>query len=476
MSGEKARAIFTNDAECDDMNSYVHLLLCANEVDIEGLVLSSSVFHYAGDPAHGIEPYRWAGGDWMWEYLDEYEKVYPNLLVHDAGFPAPDYLRGVTCIGNVKTVGDMDEDTDGSELIRAAILKDDPRPVYLLAGGGTNTIGRALKRIESDWRGTDEWDTVYGHVCRQAIIYMIVTQDDTYRDYISKSWPDLRILHCTNIKGIAFKFNEERDPADSLYTFSGPWLKANLLDKGPLCARYHTWFDGHVYPGEEDKSQFGAHPELVGKTWGGLPAPEQYAMISEGDSPAFLHLIDKGLRSLENPSWGGWGGRFARNEASEFGDGLEYFQSAVDDDCGACAGYAFQLTRWIRDVMNDLACRAAWCVEGDYACANHAPSVRVREGVDIDVAAGERVVLRADADDPDGDEVTLDWFRYHEADTYAGEVALEANGAEATLNVPADARSGDTIHVIVRASDASSDDSHDPYMAVYQRVVLTVQS
>ena len=116
----KARAIFTNDAECDDMNSMLHMLLYANDIDIEGIVLSSSIFHYAGDPERGIEPKRWAGGDWMWEYLDAYEQVWPNLVKHDPAYPSAEALRSVTCIGNVKTTGDMDEDTDGSELIRHA--------------------------------------------------------------------------------------------------------------------------------------------------------------------------------------------------------------------------------------------------------------------------------------------------------------------------------------------------------------------
>ena len=38
----RARAIFTNDAECDDMNSFLHLLLYANDIDIEGLVPASA--------------------------------------------------------------------------------------------------------------------------------------------------------------------------------------------------------------------------------------------------------------------------------------------------------------------------------------------------------------------------------------------------------------------------------------------------
>lgn len=474
MYKQKARAIFTNDAECDDMNSFVHLLLCANEMDIEGLVLSSSIYHYAGDPSRDIESYRWAGGNWMWDYLDDYEQVYPNLLVHDPGYPTPDYLRSVTCIGNVKTAGEMDEDTAGSELIRKAILKDDIRPVHLLAGGGTNTIARALSSIEGEYGSTDQWNMVYRRVCKQSVIYMVITQDDTYRDYISKVWPDLRVLHCTNIKGIAFKFNEERDPVEALPTFKGSWLKPNILDKGPLCQRYHTWFDGHIYPGEQEESQFGAHLEHMGKTWGGLPSPDQYDMISEGDSPAFLYLIDKGLRSTENPAWGGWGGRFIYSECSEFGEGLNYYHSAVDDDHDACVGSAYQLTRWLRDVMNDFACRASWCVTPNYADSDHAPEVEVREGRNLMVQAGEKVMLHAEASDPDGDVLAYEWFRYHEADTYAGTVPLSTDGAQVSFSIPTDAKLGDTIHLIVRVCDGVAA-PEKPYMVAYQRVVLRVR-
>ncbi|MBR3160188.1 MAG: DUF1593 domain-containing protein [Atopobiaceae bacterium] len=140
----------------------------------------------------------------------------------------------------------MEEDTDGSELIRRRIFADDPRPLYLLAGGGTNTIARALKRIEEDYAGTCDWGHIYRQVCDSCVIFMIVTQDNTYRDYIAGAWPDLRMLHCTSIHGIAFMFDEESLPTDALGMFKGTWLKPHLLDKGPLCARYHTWLEGHV--------------------------------------------------------------------------------------------------------------------------------------------------------------------------------------------------------------------------------------
>lgn len=474
MDKQKARAIFTNDAECDDMNTLVHLLLYTNDIDLEGIVLSSSIYHYGGDEARGIEPYRWAGGQWMWDYLDDYESVYANLLVHDPSYPTPDYLRSVTCIGNIKTTGDMDEDTDGSELIRHAVFSDDERPIWLLAGGGTNTIGRALKHVEDEYRGTEQWQSVYEQVCAKTIIYMIITQDDTYRDYISKSWPDLPILHCTNIRGIAFKFNEERDPADALRTLKGTWLKPYVLDQGPLCANYHTWFDGHVYPGERDEYQYGAHPELIGGKWNGLPSPDQYDMISEGDSPAFFHLIDKGLQSVEHPEWGGWGGRFERVDEGEFGSLPAYWQNAVDDDHGPTAGYAYQITRWLADAMNDFACRAAWCVTPRHEDANHVPELAVREGNEVTACAGDALVLHAEGSDPDGDALFFDWQRYHELDSYSGELGLEQTSDGALrLEIPADARPGDTIHLVARVRDRAAD-GDEPYMVAYQRVLVRV--
>lgn len=473
MEKFKARAIFTNDAECDDMNSFLHLLLYANDVDIEGLVLSSSCFHYEGDPEAGIEPKRWAGGDWMWEYLDAYEEAYPNLVVHDPAYPTPDALRAVTCIGNVRTEGDMERDTDGSELIRRAIFKDDPRQLYLLAGGGTNTIARALRHIEEEYRGTPEWEGVYRQVCEKCVIFMIVTQDNTYRDYIAGAWPDLQMLHCTAIWGIAFMFDETLCPADCLHVYHGDWLKPHLLDKGPLPAKYHTWFDGHVYPGEEPRSQFGSNEELRDGNWWGKQARDPYDFISEGDSPAFLHLIDKGLRTLEDPSFGGWGGRFERKADNEFDPEADYWVSTTDAAEPPMKPEAYQLTRWIHDWMNDFAERASWCVTPRYEDANHAPEVAVAEGLDLVAAPGEAVTLHAQGSDPDGDALSYEWFRYADADTLDAPVDLAAEGGTCTLTVPANATPGSTIHVIVRVRD-DADGKRDTYMVSYARVILTV--
>jgi len=408
----------------------------------------------------------------MWDYLDAYEEAYPNLVAHDPAYPTPDALRSVTRIGNVRTKGDMDDDTDGSELIRQRILADDPRPLHLLAGGGTNTIARALRRIEEDYAGTCEWDSIYRQVCDSAIIFMIVTQDDTYRDYIASAWPDLRMLHCTSIYGIAFMFDETVAPADCLHVFRGGWLKPNLLDKGPLPALYHTWSDGHVYPGEQEQSQFGSNLELATGNWWGHQPRNQYDMISEGDSPSFLYLIDKGLRSLEDPTFGGWGGRFMRVRDNEFNPKADYWATAPDVCEPPMKPEAYQLTRWIGDWMNDFASRASWCVAPRYEDANHAPEVTVAEGLNLVAAPGERLVLHSEACDPDGDDVSCSWFRYADADTCAVDVPLRTEGTLCELTVPADARPGSTIHLVCRASDEGN--GRDTYMVSYARVIVTV--
>ncbi|HMQ64523.1 MAG TPA: DUF1593 domain-containing protein, partial [Flavilitoribacter sp.] len=45
----KPRTIVTTDGEIDDVDSYIRMLLYANEFRIEGLIYSSSMWHYKGD-------------------------------------------------------------------------------------------------------------------------------------------------------------------------------------------------------------------------------------------------------------------------------------------------------------------------------------------------------------------------------------------------------------------------------------------
>ena len=167
---QKIRTIITQDAEVDDQNSLRHFLFYANEVELQGIVQTSSKFHWQGvpgarKPEHIREddfssseqsgpydqPYRWPGTDWMQRVIDDYEKDYPRLCLHAEGYPTPDELRAITKVGNIGYEGEMEAPSEGSELIRARILDDDERPLYLQVWGGTPPAANRIRPIGSTW-------------------------------------------------------------------------------------------------------------------------------------------------------------------------------------------------------------------------------------------------------------------------------------------------------------------------------------
>ena len=174
-SDERTRVIVTSDGEIDDECSIVRFLLYANEWDIEGIITSSSQYHWHG--------HKWAGDDWLNPMLAAYEQVYPNLVLHDKKYPTPAYLRAHTFLGNVEKEGEMEQVTAGSEqIVRVLLDEKDKRPVWLQAWGGTNTIARALKTIE------EKHPDKMAAVAAKMRLYLIWEQDDTYQKYIRSHW------------------------------------------------------------------------------------------------------------------------------------------------------------------------------------------------------------------------------------------------------------------------------------------------
>lgn len=463
-ANSKVRTIVTTDGEVDDMDSFMRLMLYSNEMDIAGIILTSSTYHYAGDPDKGIDPYRWTGTAWAGEVLDDYAEVYDNLKIHADGYPSPNYLKSILKIGNIKNVGEMDEITEGSEFMKKLLLDDDERTTYIQTWGGTNTTARALKSIEEEYKGTDKWDEIYKKVCDKAVIYIILNQDATYSDYIAKNWPDIKAIHDGgNFWRFAYMWKQV--PEQLTTKLSGDWFYTNILkNHGPLLANYKTMGDGTTLEGELDSEQRGWENRIIGTGY------DRYDFISEGDSPSFFYLLDTGLRSMEDPTYGGWGGRFEEDpNTGTYENTAKDFNIYTEKD-----DTTYTLTRWFDDIQNDFGARADWCVADSYGKANHRPTVEVTTGLDITAAAGERVSISAKASDPDGDKLTYKWWQYYEADTYKGSVdgKIEMAGASSdrmSFTVPTDAKNGDTIHMIVEVYDSGA---HN--MKHYQRVILTV--
>lgn len=452
----KIRVIITSDGEIDDECSMVRCLLYANEWDIEGIVTSSSQYHWQG--------HKWAGDDWMNPYLEAYEKVYPNLIKHDKGYPTPQYLRERTVLGNVKTEGEMDEVTAGSQLIVKELLdKSDSRPVWLQAWGGTNTIARALKTIEQ--KHPERMD----EVAAKMRLYLIWEQDSTYQSYIRSHWGKYNILtiNSDQFEAIAYRWKDTQ-PKEMHRFFEGAWMKENILNNhGPLCSLYkaHTKNDKGFTEGD---------------------------FRSEGDSPAFMHTIVTGLRNLENPDWGGWGGRYIKVRENTWYDpvpekgyvypaGRWYGSNGwgrMSSKRGATAetdsnhrAYFKPIWRWSEAFQNDFAARADWCVK-PYEEANHAPVLKLRGDLDRKAEPNDKIKLNAkETKDPDDDKLRYRWWQYVEADSYQGEVSISnANSRKAFFTVPSDIKKGETLHIICEVKDNGT-----PQLTRYQRIVLTAE-
>ena len=162
VQDQKARVIVTCDPELDDNNSMIRFLLFATDFDIEGIVLTSSQFHWKGDGKGTTQFIPGAEYDrgnvhlgpqteWRWydDFMDNliaaYEEAYPNLAVHDSRYPTPEYIKSVTKVGNIYFQGDYSYDSDGSQLIKKVLLDDEPGPVFVQAWGGASSIAAALR-------------------------------------------------------------------------------------------------------------------------------------------------------------------------------------------------------------------------------------------------------------------------------------------------------------------------------------------
>ncbi len=466
---EKTRIIITQDGEVDDMNSLIHTLLYANDLDIAGIVQSSSSLHFSGHD--DVQPQRWMGTDWMNDFLDAYEAVYPKLKVHDPDYMTPEEVRAITKVGNIKDNGEMEEVTEGSELIKACILDEDERTLYIGIGGGANTVGRALKSIEEEYKETDKWKEIYEKVTKKVVLTPWGNQDNVYQSYISVVWPDIRTMDVSGVSGpVGYSYGTQDIPFLAKKKMEGSFMYEHLVNgHGPLMDLYVTWGDGTYLEGEEWGSQFGVNEEMVGTTnwWGGSffgAAYNRYDFLSEGDSPDWMIAIPTGLRSLEDPSYGGWGGRYALDSETT----PHYSQPRGE----------VTMSHWMEAIMSEFAARADWCIEDSFENANHAPEVAVVEGLDFEAAAGEEITLTAKAFDPDGNDVSIYWWEYEEADTYTKAEgsdgvrlgAVEGNPAGVIVRIPADAKSGDTIHIILEANDNAR---HALY--AYQRVIITIK-
>ena len=444
-STEKARVVVLTDVanEPDDEQSFIRLLLYSNELDIECIAATTSVWLQ-----DAIHPEK------LYERVEAYRQVFPNLRLHAEGYPEPDDLKAIIKRGRVafgmKGVGDG-LDTEASRAILEVLRKEDARPVWVTVWGGSLDLGQALWDLRKQ-SAPEEVDRIISRLR----VYDIAGQDDCGQ-WICHNFPDVKYIRSVSqFQGISQRHNKPAPPnitGPNLDCISHAWVRKNVQNNhGPL---------GPLYP----------------------LAKYKY----EGDTPSFFHLLPTGLSDPEQPHWGSWGGRFTREEVvnpemrGTYGTWQERYRPyAMHVDARDTWTYEERtfrdnqyapLFRWRDAWQNDFAARMDWCVK-PWNEANHQPHPIVngdnsRRPLRIQAERGEEVVLDARrSTDPDGDRLTMDWSVYQEPSSMKGVTVEPIDASKVQVRLSRSA--GGTVHVILSCTDNGV-----PPLTRYRRVVIT---
>ncbi len=257
VATERPRVIVSTDAggtDYDDLQSLVHLLLCSDAIEIEGLVSS---------------PYGPGRACDIFAVIDIYEEDYPRLRRHSAGYASPAELRLVTAQGATESAGSAGfaSDTPGSRRIVAAARETDPRPLWVLVWGGIDDLAQALHdapdilpRLRVYFIGgpNKKWSApAYDYLVREHAALWMIEANSTYRGQFtggdqSGAWGNDKFV-AAQVAGRGHL---------------GDYFARGIAHEGELRSR-----------------------------------------LKMGDSPSVAYLLDG---PPEDPTHGSWGGRFVR--------------------------------------------------------------------------------------------------------------------------------------------------------------------
>jgi len=347
-------------------------------------------------------------------------------------------------------------------------------PVYVHAWGGQSSIARALKSIEDQYKGTPLWEAVRRKVIAKTILHVSGAQDDTQDRYIRPNWPEIRYLNGGGATGNLAYAAWAGSNIEDAKVFETAWMRANISSKGPLGRMERVWQDGKAMPLGDRYDHFGFYDKTedelrkLGYTVWTPQRPAGY-FIAEGDTGTFLPLLDNGLEGYrpENRRGPGSPRPGILGLAPPTAPGAQPTAPAVRPPPTRRATPApFQTP-----LMNDLAGRLAWSVTPKFKDANHYPSVSI-DKARITAKPGDAVTLVARTRDPDGDVVKVEWLKFDGSGSYMGPVAMDkGEGLTGSFRVPADAKPGDTIHMVAKATD----NGKGVPLTRYARTIVTVQ-
>lgn len=461
--------------EPDEVQQMVHMIMCSNEFDPEGLIAVTGKYIR---PELKEEYRRVTHPELFTGIIDAYEKVYQNLQKHASEWHSPEYLHSLVCAGQagygIEDVGEG-KSSAGSKLLVKAFEKKDPRPIWIVVNAGSNTLAQALFDYEHSHSEMELKSTI-----EKLRVFENGAQDNAGA-YICNRYPTIHWIR-SNYQTYAYggPGSVEGGTASNLgphfwgdYEYSvvgqNNWVLENVMNNhGPLGAvyperRFHGFLDGEI------------------------------AFMEGGGTIPWIGLTNKGLFDINHPSWGGWGGRFSAEKVADFWsrhhiiyvDELQrapfYTYREVSDvwynprDGRTYQGDYVPVWRWREAMYNDFKCRMDWCIQS-YDKANHHPKAAFHKDeyddiIFITALPGEQLELDASfSSDPDGDELEFSWWIYGEAGSYPGPVYIDDPSGKSTyLMVPSGAANKE-IHLILEVKD------NNPIASLfdYRRIVIQV--
>ena len=426
------------DIEPDDMESMVHLMVYADMFEIEALITSVG---WNCDPY----PQEWA--QYLHRVIDAYKKDVTNLrkrsnqtsylsIDEENGqqrigyWPSADYLRSRAVMGSehggIKVIGEGN-DSPGSNLLIRLADEDDPRPIYVAAWGGANTLAQAIWRVKQT-RSAEELNKFV----RKFRLYTITDQDMQYNMRMDRAYSSHMWLRKEFKDDLQFIWDE------------GTWQEQCELGK-----QHWDWHKNHI-------QKLGA----LGKEY------PDYKWGVEGDTPSFLYVLPNGLNNPEDPSQAGWAGYHERGLCPDsITTAWTSWQKPVRS---ISVGYK---QRFYPDELSDFVERMRWAENGE---GNHNPVVNVNghQGplpLLLRAKGGETISLDASqSSDPDFDTIIFRWWQQLEIGT-AKLVIDDTESSVLTINIPTDAK-GQTLHLICEVSDKGSSN-----LKSYQRIIISIE-
>ena len=425
-SHENPKIIVLTDigGDTDDEQSMVRFLLYSDMLDVKAICITSRMGH-----GQDIKP------EIIYNQIEAYRKVYPNLLLHSKGFPDPDYLRSIVKYGqgDHASLGEG-HDTDASDYI-IKVIDESEETVHIAVWGGLRELAQALWKVK-ETRTQEE----VVEFCRKMQVHDINDQDN-HRGWITGNFPDIRfIANGFNKTGSIWGVRELATFRGMYMTGDvsmqdGDWVRKNIHGQGPLSDTYQL--HGHGTDG-----------------------------MKEGDTPTFLGLISNGLNVPEKPEWGGWGGRYRLLRGNLYIDVPDFLNGKLNE--------RHTVSRWRPAFQRDFLARVKWCVE-PYENINHNPVAVVNGSAGpsplyVKAVPGQEMVFDASGSyDPDGDELSFNWFFYYEI-YFPGLVDynISSDGSICTVTAPGPT-GNENLHLILEVTD-----NGNPSLTSYRRIVINV--